>query len=698
MSEFLWEIGCEEIPARMLPEAVEQFRLNMAKALGEARLTFESIESHGTPRRLMVAVGGLADRQPEGVEERRGPPVSSAFDKDGRPSKAAEGFARSCGVTVGELRKVNTPKGEYLSYTLRTDGRPAVLVLPDIMTTLLGAFPWPKAMRWGAGAFRFVRPLHTICALLDGALLPFDNGEGVFNDDRVAGHRFMAPGPHRVSSLAEYKELLPGQFVILSIAERQRIIRKGVERLAKEAGGKAVLDEGLVTETACLVEWPVPLLGRFPEEYLELPPEVLTTSMKHHQKYFPVVDGKGRPMACFVAIANMVVPDPGVLVKGYARVLRARLEDAAFYWQEDRKRTLEERLAGLKGVVFQARLGTLYDKSMRMVALGVDLARRVDPALVGVVEPAARLAKCDLVTGMVGEFPELQGIMGSYYARHDGLDQRVAEAIREHYQPQGAGDSLPNSLGGVCLSLADKLDTLVGCFGIGLTPTGNKDPFGLRRAALGVIRMVLNGAGLRLPLREVLGQAHRHYAAGVLERHEEQTVEGLLEFFYGRLQAHLKAEGLDYDLIDAVQALGHDDLWDAVRRVRALAAFKSLPSYASLVAANKRIANILTKSGGELGARPRVDPELLSEPAERGLHAALVKHGGAVTRACEGGEYGEALTTLAGLREVIDRFFDDVLVMAEEQALRRNRLALLHQVRAAFHQVADVSRLVLPEA
>ncbi|MBF0401425.1 MAG: glycine--tRNA ligase subunit beta [Magnetococcales bacterium] len=698
-STFFWEIGCEEIPAGLLPGAIESLRNQMESALrdGGLWLAESQLVSHGTPRRLVVWATALAARQPDRVEERRGPALDRAFAADGTtPSAAAEGFARSCGVAVADLQRQSTPKGEYLLYLSQQPGEPAAAVLPRLMGELLANFAWKKSMRWGAGEMRFVRPIRWMVALLDGQPLPFSTSDGLAAAGESRGHRFMNPEPLTVGSVEAYPALLRQAHVLLDRVEREERIRSEVERLAAQAGGRALIAPALLTENGCLTEWPLPLLGRFDPGYLQIPPEVLITSMQYHQKYFPVVGADGQLLPCFIAVANLETADQGVLIRGFERVLRARLEDAAFFWNEDRKTTLATRLEGLRQVVFQAKLGTVYQKSVRMSRLAGFVAAYFEPIPdATLVEQAALWSKCDLISGMVGEFPELQGIMGSYYLREEGGSPEVATAIRHHYRPQGMADALPETALGTLIALADKWDTLVGCFGVGLAPTGTKDPFALRRAALGVIRMVLVH-NLHLPLREILSFAYGLYEEGVLESEAAETVRTVQTFFYGRLTAFLKAEGFDSDLLDAVEVLDLDDLLDAVLRVRALALFKSVPSYGALVAANKRIANILDKAGD---AKPAdgVDATLLQQPAERQLHQAVQGCASELLVLVNQRDYQEALHRLAALRPVIDRFFEDILVMDSDQAIRANRLALLAQVRQTFRHVADVSRLVLPE-
>ncbi|MBF0425527.1 MAG: glycine--tRNA ligase subunit beta [Magnetococcales bacterium] len=712
MSEFLLEIGCEEIPARMLPEGIAALREGLTTALYNAGLTHGRIDSHGTPRRLMVSVEDLAPQQPDCIEERRGPAVEKAFDAAGQPTKAALGFARSCGLSMAQLSQEMTPKGSYLVARIPRPGRSAREILIDSIPGLIQNLPWPKTMRWGTGSFRFVRPIHGLVALLDGEILVVDL-EGIQSGDQVAGHRFLAPGYQRVTGLYHYMDLLATAKVILDLQAREHVIRTGAERLAAQVGGRPLIDPGLLTENACLTEWPVPLRGTYDAKYLDIPHEVLTTSMQHHQKYFPVVDANNTLLPCFILVANMEVPDPEVLIRGNQRVLRARLEDAAFYWKVDRETPLADRRDSLKQVVFQAKLGTLWQKSLRLETLASQLAAQVAPATLPNVQTAAQLAKCDLITGMVGEFPELQGIMGGYYARAASLDPEIATAIADHYRPQGAADSLPGTMAGRLLAIADKLDTLVGCFGISLVPSGTKDPFALRRAALGIIRIILEGAGathghnsasqgIRINLRPWIQIACTGYNThGEKLALDPVTItQELLAFFMGRLRAHLKAEGIDHDLIDAVTALDLDDLFDIVQRVQALKTFKERPSYTALVAANKRIVNILRQCDPQSTHAVLANDTgsvTLGNSAEQGLREAVENLESVVATHATQGDYHAALDVLAGLREPVDRFFDDILVMDPNPAVRQQRVNLLAKVRNMFNQVADVSHLILPE-
>ncbi|MBF0137639.1 MAG: glycine--tRNA ligase subunit beta [Magnetococcales bacterium] len=713
MSELLLEIGCEEIPARMLPEGIDALRENMTAALYTAGLAHGRIDSQGTPRRLMISVEELAPKQPDCIEERRGPAVDKAFDAAGEPTKAAQGFARSCGLNMKQLSRETSAKGTYLIARIPRPGRPAREILTEIIPGLIQNLPWPKTMRWGTGTLRFVRPIHSLLALLDEEILDL-NLEGIQAGDQTAGHRFLAPGLHRVTGLYHYMDVLATAKVILDQKARESAIRSVAERLATEVGGHPLIDPGLLAENACLTEWPIPLRGTFDVKYLDIPPEVLTTSMQHHQKYFPVVDAHNKLLPCFILVANMEVADPSVLIRGNQRVLRARLEDAAFYWKSDREIPLADRRESLRNVVFQARLGTLWQKSLRLEALAGQLAQAVAPSALPALQIAAPIAKCDLVTGMVGEFPELQGIMGGHYARAANLDPDAATAIADHYKPQGAADSLPGNMAGKLLAIADKLDTLVGCFGIGLVPTGTKDPFALRRAALGIIRITLEGHDatqppgtsnqtIRLNLRQWIQTACAGYTlhGEKLAQDPATITRELLAFFLGRLRAHLKAIDIDPDLIDAVEALELDDLLDIVQRAHALKKFKELPSYTALVAANKRIVNILRQTEADVHQAPLANATQngrVGDSAELGLREAVEKMENIVATHAAQGNYQAALATLAGLRGVIDRFFDEILVMDPDPEIRQQRVNLLSRVRTLFTLVADVSRLILPEA
>ncbi|MBF0423573.1 MAG: glycine--tRNA ligase subunit beta [Magnetococcales bacterium] len=694
--EFLWEIGCEEIPAGMLADGVRFLADAVENQLREAGLLPNDdtrIDAHGTPRRLVVMVTGLRERQADRVEEMRGPPEDRAFDAHGHPTRAADGFAKSCGVPVAALQRLHTPKGTYLCHTVQRPGMLTAQLLPELMTRIVEGFPWPKTQRWGNGKTRFVRPINWMVALLNGETLPFTTGDGLRADRITQGHRFMARGPFEVTGIESYRKAMTSGRVILEMERRKEIIADGIRRLANEVQGQPVIPEDLLHENANLTEWPHPLLGRFAPDYLKIPPEVLTTSMKNHQKYFPVTGTDGKLMPCFVAVANSDVPDASLVVRGYERVLRARLEDAAFYWDEDRKQPLENRLDLLKKVVFQAKLGTIYDKTVRLERLvgqlAVAVGNRID--LDGLLQ-ASRLCKCDLVTGMVGQFPELQGIMGGYYAQHSGANPSVVQAIKEHYRPLGASDRLPQNLEGRLISMADKIDTLVGCFGIGLVPTGTKDPFALRRAALGVIRMLLDDGSVRFHMVELLRFAYHSFAPGVLEQGQQQTVDHLMTFFFGRLQNHLKSDGFDHDLIAAVQAPGLDDFHDLMNRIKALRQFKQLSSYGALVAANKRIANILSKAAEDWQHHP-LDPSRFTETAEGVLYDQISSVAVQVKETASSGQYTEALNHLALLRPVIDTFFEQIMVMDPDPDKRRNRLALLARVQGCFQMVADVSRL-----
>lgn len=702
MAELLLEIGCEEIPARMLPEALNHLKSALESALAGATLDHGELVCHGTPRRLMAGVSGLAERQRDVEIIKRGPAAASAFQADGAPTPALQGFMRSSGATVALLERQPTPKGDYLIFRQQVPGRLASEVLPGLLVEIIRAFPWPKSMRWGNGDLRFVRPLHTLTALLDGAVLelslPLDENTALVAGNQVLGHRFMSPGPHQVSGIADYIRVMTSAWVMLNLEDRKAHIRRRVTELAAEVGGTPMLDEGLVSETACLTEWPVPLLGRFDERFLEIPPEVLVTSMKYHQKYFAIRGGDGKLLPCFVAVANVEASDPTVLVRGYQRVLRARLEDAAFYWNEDRKVALAERREALRNVVFQAKLGTLFAKTERMALLAGVIAHKVAVSQIAQAVQAAELCKCDLVTGMVGEFPELQGIMGAYYAREQGVTDEVAAAIREHYQPQGGKDSLPSSDLGAIVSLADKIDTLVGFFGVGLEPSGNKDPFALRRAALGVIR-IIREKRWDLPLLHLFGHAYSYYGSGLLMPAMEETIEKLGSFVKLRYEYHLINSDVLYDIINSVMAhesFGRFDLVDASERVEAVSEFKKLDACEELVATNKRIRNIVQQYIAKISATlPLKVDDLLMGDEEKILHRVYERCRLQVENLLLEKKYTEAMKVLSELREPINIFFDKVMVMVDDPRVRDSRIALLHHVLETCSAVAVISELVV---
>ena len=682
--DFLFELGTEELPPLALPELERALAESLRNALAAAGIAHGELVSYAAPRRLAVLIRSLATRQGEQRIKRRGPPVSAAFDKQGQPTRAATAFADSCGVSLETLGRIHEGKGEFLYFEATQPGAETASLLPSMVQAALDALPIPKRMRWGASEAQFVRPVHWVVLRLGAAVLPariLDTDSG----GRSRGHRFHAPGWLDIDAPARYADILREQgHVIASFAERRDMIRHQVTTSAAAQGGTAVLDESLLDEVTALVEWPVAVVGRFDERFLTLPREVLLSTLQEHQRYFAIEGADGALTPFFITISNIDSREPVRVREGNERVVRPRLSDAAFFQQQDRRAPLAAWRDDLDKVTFQAKLGSIGDKVRRVQALAAHIA----PALGGDAahaERAALLCKCDLLSAMVGEFPELQGIMGAYYALADGENPEVAAAVREHYQPRGAGDALPGTLTGAAVALADKLDTLAGIFAIGQKPSGTKDPFALRRAAIGVLRIILESR-FDLNLSELVAQA-----VNLQPVQQAGCAEEVLSYILERLRAHYQEAGVASEIFDAVLATGSRRPLDFDARVNAVAAFRSLPEAESLAAANKRIANILKKSAAE--AATSVDVSLLQVDAERALHAALVGVSAGVEADLGSRRYNAALTTLAGLRPAIDAFFNDVMVNDPDPALRANRLALVGRVRELFSGVADLSRL-----
>jgi len=689
--DLLVEIGTEELPPTALKRLSEAFRDRLAEALAEAGLDWVAVHAYASPRRLAVVCEDLLTRQPDRLVERRGPALTAAFDAEGRPTRAAQGFARSCGVDVAELETLENEKGAWLVYRKVQPGRPAAALIPAAVERALAQLPIPKRMRWGRGTATFVRPVHWVVMLLGEEVV---TGEilGIAAGRHTRGHRFHHPDPLELPRAGDYAPLLETRGRVLpDFQARRTAIRAQVEEHAHALGGEAIIDEALLDEVTGLVEWPVAVTGDFDPRFLALPPEVLIASMQGHQKYFPVRGKDGALLPHFVTVSNIESRDPSRIREGNERVIRPRLSDAEFFWRQDTARPLAERLEELAHIVFQTRLGSLYDKVQRVatVARGIAADLGVDETL---VERAAQLAKCDLVTEMVGEFPELQGVMGRYYARHDGEPEAVAQAIDEHYWPRQAGDPTAATPVGQVLAIADRLDTLAGIFAAGSPPKGDRDPFGLRRAALGALRTYIE--------RELEGDLidHLRLACAQLEAHlpvPEDLVERLYDFMMERLRAYYLEQGVLADTFEAVLARRPSRPFDFHRRLEAVGLFRELPEAESLAAANKRIANILRQAEARGEPIGEVDPAHLVEPAERALYQALTtleaEQGELIARA----DYGAALARLAALRAPVDRFFDEVMVMAEDPRLRANRLALLARLRRHFLDIADVSRLVI---
>jgi glycyl-tRNA synthetase beta chain len=686
--DFLVEIGTEELPPKALRSLMDAFAAALEAALDEAPLAHGAVHAYASPRRLAVLGEALEAGQEDRETVQKGPPVSVAFDKDGKLTAAGQAFADKCGVAADKLGRNKTDKGEWLSCHVVEKGKPATELLPGLVEKSLAALPIPRRMRWGAGDAEFVRPVHWV-VLLHGSNVIKAPIMGITADNKSHGHRFHTSKALTIKTPAEYLQTLESGYVIADFDRRRELVRSGVEAAAREAGGNVVDGEALYDEVTALVEWPVPITGAFDEEYLRVPREAVISTLTGHQRYFPVADDSGALMQRFITVANLESKDPDQVRDGNERVIRPRLADAAFFWDSDRRRPLASRQESLHEVVYQRGLGSLYDKSQRTAALAQSIAAAlgVDADL---VQRAALLAKCDLLTGMVGEFPELQGIMGRYYAASDGEPAAVADAIAEQYLPRFSGDALPASVDGQILAVADKLDTLAGVFAIGKTPSGNRDPFGLRRAALGVVRILIE-CKLDLDLKATIATAVEAQPKGTVESAE--LVAALYTFITERLRRYFldRDTTLATETFDAVLARGPVSLVDFEQRIAAVQAFIKLEPAASLAAANKRIANILKKAEEQAGAA--VKEKLLTEPAETALWDALAAARAAVTPLLEDRNYAEALTALAGLREPVDYFFDDVMVMADDKATRKNRLALLGELRDLFLNVADISRL-----
>lgn len=687
--DLLLEIGTEELPASELPVLREALARGLVMALAEARIERSAgagaTVAFATPRRLAVRVPGITTTQAADTVEHRGPPATAAFDVKGRPTAAAEGFARRHGVTMDALERRDTGKGEYLFYTEHRPGRPTAELLPDLVAGVLRELPARKRMRWGAPGVLFPRPVHWAVLLyghehVDAELL------GVRTGACTHGHRFHHPEPIALAEPGQYEGLLrdPG-YVIADFAARRHSIAAQVEAAGREAGGEAELDDALLDEVTSLVEWPVAMVGRFDRRFLDVPAEALVAVMKDHQRYFPVRAADGELLPAFITICNIESADPDTVRRGNERVIAPRLADAQFFWDQDRGSRLDNLRGGLDAMVFHPRLGSVADRASRIERVSADLAGPLgaDPVAAG---RAARLAKCDLLTQMVGEFPELQGVMGGHYARHDGEAEPVATAIAEHYRPAFAGDRIPAGPEGRALALADRLDALVGLFAIGQPPTGDKDPFALRRSALGALRILIEG-GHDLDLVEALATVAAPYPPDL---RAPAAVESVFDFMMDRLRVYYADQGHGHDLFEAVFARRPTRPLDFDARMRAVRALQDQPEAGALIDANKRIRNILRKAGAVRGQH---DPALFREVAETELAARVDALSADVESLLAGRDYVGALSRLAELAAPLDGFFDSVMVMAEDERLRANRIALLSRARGLFLRVADLSHL-----
>ncbi|WP_409421473.1 glycine--tRNA ligase subunit beta [Pseudaeromonas sp. ZJS20] len=682
----LIELGTEELPPKALRKLAQAFADNFTAELTKADLAFASLEWFAAPRRLAIKVQQLATAQPDKEVEKRGPAVSAAFDADGNPTKAAAGWARGCGIEAAQADRLVTDKGEWLVHRAKVVGRPTVELIPAMVATALAGLPIPKLMRWGAERTQFVRPVHTLCMLMGGELIPGDV-LGLQSARLVRGHRFMGEAEFELTHADQYPALLEEKGkVIADFHRRKAFIKASIEAEAGRLGGIADLDDALLEEVTSLVEWPVLLTAAFEERFLAVPAEALVHTMKGDQKYFPVYDQAGKLLPNFIFISNIDSKDPSQVIAGNERVVRPRLSDAEFFFKTDKKQSLAARLESLATVLFQQQLGTLKDKSVRIA----ELAAYIAPQIGADVEHATRaglLSKCDLMTNMVMEFTDTQGVMGMHYARHDGEAEDVAVALNEQYMPRFAGDALPSGLVACAVAIADKLDTLVGIFGIGQAPKGDKDPFALRRAAIGALRICVEKQ-LDLDLAGLVAKAVELYGDKLSNA---KVADDVIDFMLARFRASYQDEGISADVIMAVLARRPTRPLDFDRRVKAVNHFRGLDAAEALAAANKRVSNILAKVEGTLPEL--IDSNLLQDASEQALAAKVTQLQTELAPCFAAGDYQQALTALAALREPVDAFFDKVMVMAEDPALRNNRLALLTQLRNLFLQVADISVL-----
>lgn len=689
MKTLLVEIGTEEIPAGYIEPALEALAAGLREKLAAARIRHGELHSFGTPRRLAVLVAEVAARQEPLVREMLGPPAAVAFDAAGRPTTAAVKFAEKAGVRFEACRVVATPRGEYLSAAVKEPGRKTPLVLQEILPPLILGLPFPKRMRWADLAMAFARPIVWLLALYGASVIPVDLG-GILSGRFTHGHRFHHPRRIRIARPEAWQEALRAAFVVADAGERRRRIAEDAAREAAAVGGRLVEDPELLATNTHLVEYPVVARGRFPEEFLELPPEVLITAMREHQKYFAVEDGSGRLLPWFVAVNNTRAADPAVVVRGHERVLRARLEDARFFYRTDLAVPLERQVEKLRQVLFQAKLGSVHDKVLRVRELAERLAAWCDPAeeLRRTVGRAAWLCKADLVSLMVGEFPKLQGVMGRIYAAAQGEPEAVARAIEEHYRPTAAGGLLPETAAGAVLAVADKIDTLCGCFRTGLIPSGAADPYALRRQGIGVIQ-ILRRHRFGWSLGRLIAEGLARYPDP--EAAPPETARQLAAFLEGRLSSQLIEEGCARDTVAAVLAADADRVPDAFDRAAALEAFRRKPEFEGIALSFKRVVNILRRAEGFTPAV--VQEERFLDPAEGALFAALRTIEGAVAQELQNGRHAAALARMLELKPALERFFEDVMVMDEDRERRENRLSLLARVAGLFERFADFSKL-----
>ena len=684
--ELLFEIGTEEIPAGFLSKAVVDMEEIIRKSLTDKRIAFDGIKCLATPRRLVLTIKDLAPKQEDQTVEKLGPAKKAAFDENGQPTKAAIGFARGQGLDVSHLETITTEKGEYLGARKTIAGQPTKDLLPDILKEFMLAIPFRKSMRWADYTLRFARPVHWILALYGGEVVPMKI-EDIESGNTSCGHRFMSPASFAVTSFEDYLNKARENFVIADPAERKKLILEEAQKAVAEVGGKLFYTDDLLETVSFIVEYPVIVRGGYEEEFLKIPKDVLTTTMISHQKYFPVVNEAGKLLPYFIAVSNTKPRDISVVAKGNERVLRARLADASFFFEEDKKVPLEDRVESLKKVVFHTLLGTSHKKVMRFRKLAVKIAAKVKPSAKKNVDRAALLAKADLESLMVGEFSELQGIMGREYALIAGEKPEIANAIYEHYLPIVAGGELPQSDEGAIVGLADKMDTIAGFFGVGMPPTGTADPYALRRQALGIINIILSRE-YPLSLNFLLDESLA-LLKDVLKKPTEEVKKDILEFFKGRLQNQLIAQGYAYDTVDAVLSADIGELVEVIEKVKALEEFRKHPDFEPVSIAFKRVDNILKDfKGGQF------DVNLLVHNSEINLFSYFDNIKPRVEKGIVEKDFAAALNKLAALRPHVDNFFDNVMVMDKDEKVRFNRQSLLAEISALFHKIADFSKIV----
>jgi glycyl-tRNA synthetase beta chain len=686
MKELLLEIGTEEIPAGFIPQALVDLESLAKRELEASRIDFNGIKALGTPRRLVLVINSVSEKQRDEETKKIGPSKQAAFDAKGNPTKAAIGFAKSQSVPVESLTMIQTEKGEYVCAVKKESGRPTSELLASLLPKWILSIPFQKSMKWADVPIRFARPIHWILALFGGEVVSFEVGN-IRSGKMTYGHRFMHSGPVPVKDFESYLQKTREASVIVDPVERKKKIEDEMIREATKVSGRVLKDEELLNEVNFLVEYPVALYGTFDSKFLSLPREILIHSMKEHQRYFPVVDDHGKLLPHFICISNIYPKSREMVVKGNEKVLKARLSDAVFFFEDDLKISLEKRVEQLKKVVFQAKLGTSYEKVMRFRQLALWMTERIDPKLREAVERTSLLCKADLVTGMVGEFPKLQGIVGKEYARLSKERPDVAEAIYEHYLPGFAGDRLPSNPIGDIVSIADKMDTIVGCFGVGLVPTGTADPFGLRRQALGIIRIILEKK-YSISLRRLVEESERQLKEK-MQRPVEEVKEEVLDFFRVRYQNFLLDKEYPFDVTDAVLSISFDELLDVQGRIDALRKAKEWKDFESIVIAFKRAMNILK------GSPPKreINASLFAESAEKSLYQSFLKAKEKIGLHLGKRDYHAALMEMTQMKKPIDGFFDGVMVMVEDEAIRNNRLALLDEIGKLFLRIADFSKL-----